>query len=215
MSNKELEMWQGEFGDEYTERNAPTDKNMEQRKAFWASVFSSLPVDTINRPSSILEVGANVGANLVALEALYKVHNENMDFYAIEPNKSAKKILMQQDVRSLKVIGNEASEISLPAASVDIAFTCGVLIHIHPDKLNAAMSEIYRVSKRFIICAEYFSPDARSIRYRGNDGLLWARDFGDEWLNRFPGLRCVGYSFAWKRFTGMDNLTWWAFEKVN
>lgn len=212
---KELEVWKGEFGDEYTERNAPDEKVMEYRKNFWGGLFATLPVQSHNEPQSILEVGANVGANLVALEQLYKLHQKTMDFYAVEINQNAKNILKQQDIRSLKILDGHAGQIECSSASMDIVITCGVLIHVNPDSLRAAMSEIHRVSRRFIICAEYFSPEPRALKYRGEDGLLWTRDFGNEWLNNFPGLRCIGYSFAWKRFTGMDNVTWWIFEKVN
>lgn len=213
--SKEIDVWKGEFGDEYTERNMPDEKVLEFRKNFWGGLFSSLPVQAHNEPKSILEIGANVGANLVALEQLYKQYQKSMDFYAVEINQAAKNILKNQDIRSLKILDGHASQIECSTASMDITITCGVLIHIHPDALRATMSEIHRVSRRFIICCEYFSPEPRALKYRGEDGLLWTRDFGNEWLNGFPGLRCIGYSFAWKRFTGMDNLTWWIFEKVN
>jgi hypothetical protein len=29
----------------------------------------------------------------------------------------------------------------------------------------------------------------------------------------FPDLTCIGHLFAWKRATGLDNLTFWVFEK--
>ena len=51
------------------------------------------------------------------------------------------------------------------------------------------------------------------IPYRGQEGLLFKRDFGGLWLDSFPSLRTVAYGFAWKRVTGVDNLTWWLFEK--
>lgn len=213
--SKEIEAWKGEFGDDYTERNIPDDAAIENRSKFWAGVFGTLPIQSHNKPHTILEIGANVGANLIALEKLYKAHKEPMNFYAIEPNELAKKALKLADIRSLKILDGIAEDIPAPNASIDIVFTCGVLIHIPPNKLPKAMSEIHRVSRRFIICAEYFSPSARPIKYRGEDELLWANDFGELYLQSFPGLRCLGYSFAWKRFTGMDNLTWWVFEKVN
>lgn len=212
---RELEMWRGEFGDEYTERNMPTEQNINQRKIFWAGLFSTMQIDRPNKPKSILEVGANVGGNLIALDELYKSHGEEMDFYAVEPNKKARNSLTMQGIRSLKIIDEDAKKINAPSGSVDIVFTCGVLIHINPNDLMYAMAEIYRVSRRFIICAEYFSPEPRPVLYRGEKELLWARDFGEEWVTKFPALRCVSYSFAWKRFTGMDNLTWFVLEKVS
>ena len=54
------------------------------------------------------------------------------------------------------------------------------------------------------------SPLAASRR---RTGLLFKRDFGALWMDRFHGLRIVDYGFFWKRATGLDNLTWWLFEK--
>ena len=59
-----------------------------------------------------------------------------------------------------------------------MAFTSGVLIHIEPERLGATMDEIHRVSSKYILCAEYFSPRAETLRYRGQEGLLFKNDFG-------------------------------------
>lgn len=212
----QLETWMGEFGDEYTDRNMPDDKIIQQRMMFMSGMMSTLPnIPYQGEPKSILEVGANVGANLRALEAVYKLHDKQVDLFAVEPNTKAKKILMNQNIQGLKIIEGDACHIGAPTASMDVVFTCGVLIHIHPNNFQAALGELYRVSRKFIMCAEYFSPETREIKYRDREGLLWTRDYGEEWLKAFPALRCCGYSFAWKRFTGMDNLTWWTFEKAN
>lgn len=210
-----IDTWTGEFGDEYTDRNMPDEKAIENRMRFWTGVFSTMPILPYNEPKSILEIGANVGGNLVALNKLYKMHDKTIDFLALEPNSKARQLLKQQDIDRLRIVGDTAQNIQLENASVDIVITCGVLIHVPPKELPKALSEIYRVSRRFIICAEYFSPEPREIKYRGEDGLLFTRDFGGTYLDQFQGLRCTGYSFAWKRFTGMDNITWWVFEKVN
>ena len=97
--------------------------------------------------------------------------------------------------------------------AVDFAFTSGVLIHIHPDDLLAACRDIHRVTRRYIGCLEYFSAEPEEVRYRDRDGLLFKRDFGGFWLDNFPDLRTLEYGFAWKRLTGLDNVTWWLFEK--
>lgn len=211
----ELEQWMGEFGDDYTDRNASDDVNITQREAFFAQLFSTLPVNPLDMPKSVLEIGANIGSNLKAIDNLYKNHDQNIQLFGLEPNKKANKILKTQGIRNFTNVQGAAQSIAALDSSFDIVFTCGVLIHIHPDTLYEAMSEIYRVSKKYIICAEYFSPEPRSRKYRGQDGLLWTRDFGEEWLKNFKGLRCTGYGFAWKRMTGMDNITWWNFQKTN
>lgn len=214
--DKQLEAWSGEFGDEYTQRNMPTEQNIQQRMAFFSSIFATLPsIPAQGEPKSILEVGANVGANLRAIEQLYKMHGKVIDLHAVEPNELARKALTSQDINMFKLVEGHAGKIEAPDASYDVVFTCGVLIHISPTNLPMALAEIYRVSKKFIICAEYFSAESREIEYRGQKGLLWTRDYGDIWMKQCQGLRCCGLGFAWKRITGMDNLTWFAFEKVH
>ena len=52
-----------------------------------------------------------------------------------------------------------------------------------------------------------------TIPYRGHTEALFKRDFGSFWLDCFPDLRVLDYGFFWKRLTGLDNLTWWLFEK--
>ena len=58
-----------------------------------------------------------------------------------------------------------------------------------------------------------FSDKPVETPYRDHSDVLFKRDFGGFWLDNFPHLRVVSYGFAWKRVTGLDNLTWWLFEK--
>ena len=60
---------------------------------------------------------------------------------------------------------------------------------------------------------EYFAAEPEEKRYRGQDGLLFKRDFGAFWLEMFPELELIDYGFFWKHATGLDNLTWWLFRK--
>jgi hypothetical protein len=40
-----------------------------------------------------------------------------------------------------------------------------------------------------------------------------ARDYGSMFMDACPDLHPLGTLFAWKRTTGLDNLTFWIFEK--
>ena len=77
----------------------------------------------------------------------------------------------------------------------------------------ASYDEIFRVSSRYILCIEYFSPDPVTIHYRGHDDLLFKRDYGGLWLDWYPVLEHVADGFFWKRTTGLDNVNWWLFRK--
>lgn len=203
---KQLSAWTGAFGDAYIDRNPPEPALLQPRVKMWSRMLDSL----VGRPpQSILEVGANIGLNLRALRQVSPA-----TLFAVEPNAKALGRLVEDGVvpqdRAFQAMGG-----ALPLAdgAVEMAFTSGVLIHIAPDDLPATMGEMHRVSSRYIACVEYFSDQPREIRYRGEEGLLFTRDFGGLWMDSFPDLQLVDYGFFWRRATGLDNLTWWVFEK--
>lgn len=101
----------------------------------------------------------------------------------------------------------------LGATQWDLVVTKGVLIHIDPTDLERAYQVIRLISRRYILIAEYFSPEPVHVEYRGEKDRLWKRDFAGELLDSTPGLELVDYGFAYKRATEEDNLTWFLLEK--
>jgi pseudaminic acid biosynthesis-associated methylase len=203
---EQLKFWRGDFGNAYTERNTTDPALLRARIAMWAPIMSELVGAP---PRSILEVGANIGNNLRALR-----HLTNAEFFAVEPNEKAREIMVEDDlVPAANIRDGMAANIDLPDGAADLAFTSGVLIHIHPDELEASCREIHRVASRYIVCIEYFADRPEEIEYRGHSERLFKRDFGGYWLDLFPEMETAAYGFAWKRLTGLDNLTWWIFRK--
>lgn len=195
------DLWTGEFGDSYTRRN--TDSTLEARRSMWSML---LPSDC----KSVLEVGANTGLNLAAIE----LNQPNMEFYACEPNDMAREELEANGVvPALNITADYADKLRFPDEIVDLAFTSGVLIHIPAEKLIPSMREIHRCAKKWIICGEYFAPSEEMVPYRGHMDVLWRRNYGGLWLDNFLDLRCTACLFAWDRLTGLDNLTYWVFHK--
>ena len=96
----------------------------------------------------------------------------------------------------------------------DLVFTCGVLIHINPNRLNLTYSKIFNLSKKYILIAEYFNPVPAKVTYRNNKNKLFKRDFAKEIMNKY-NLKLIDYGFLWKedkRYTA-DNITWFLFKK--
>ena len=205
-SNPQIKFWRAEFGDGYTDRNAATPEQLASRTMLWSEILRPL---VGKMPASILEVGCNLGINLRTLRRLTQSR-----FYAVEPNDYARSILLRDGVVEQECLrAGMAQSIDLPDGVADLAFTSGVLIHIHPDDLLASCREIHRCAKRYIACIEYFSDKPEMIPYRGHDDRLFKRDFGGFYMDNFPDLTVLATGFAWKRTTGLDNLTWWLFEK--
>lgn len=206
MSNAQVEFWRGQFGDAYTDRNNLKPEFLRARTAMWSSILRHT---IASPPRSILEVGANIGVNLRALRQLTDAR-----FMAVEPNDKARQILAEDGIVAVADMrAGTAAAIDLPERCADFVFTSGVLIHIHPDQLGTSLGEIHRIAGRWICAVEYFADRPTEVAYRGHSNVLFKRDFGGEWLDRFPNLRPVAYGFEWKRVTGLDNLTWWLFEK--
>ncbi len=188
------ELWQGEFGDQYTARNTG---GMYSRAMVW-QCFASVQDHEVE---SILEIGANRGLNLEVLRRI----TPQIDLFACEPNDSARAEL----INCLELPADHVT------AAVDLVFTQGVLIHVPTDKLTRSFHEIHRVAKRYIMFLEYFAPSEEMIPYRGHDNALWRRDYGGLFMNEFPQIKFLGCTFFWKRVTGLDNLTMWIFEKID
>ena len=116
------DFWVGEFGNEYTERNA-----REKLLSSNISLFSSILTKT-HKVESVIEYGANIGLNLRALIAL----NKDIKCSALEINNKA-----AQELR--KISNMEVFECSvldfIPSKKWDFVFTKGVLIHINPNVL--------------------------------------------------------------------------------
>jgi len=204
--NYQLDTWRGDFGDSYTDRNVADENALRARTKMWAQMLRSIEGEL---PSSILEIGANLGLNMRTLKRLTEA-----ELFALEPNAKARQILLDEGVMEPQNLFDAyASAIPMEDRSVDMAFTSGVLIHVPPNDLLASCTEMHRVSRKYIVCAEYFSVAPQELKYRGHNGLLFKRDFGDFWMSSFPDLKLRDYGFFWKRATGLDNLTWWVFEK--
>lgn len=201
-----VDFWMGDFGTTYTERNPATDHEIRARVALWAEILRHIAPE---KPRKILEVGANVGTNLRALRSLSGAY-----LYATEPNEQARRELIESEVAIAGgVVDSIASSINFCDEIAELVFTSGVLIHVPPDDLLASCREIYRCSSRWIVAIEYFSAEPREVPYRGHAGKLWTRDFGAFYLDHFPDLNPIACGFAWRRLSGLDNLTWHIFEK--
>lgn len=202
-----LDAWQGSFGDDYTKRNAPLPEVLAARLKMWSRILGGLDGAP---PDSVLEVGANLGLNLRVLRLLTQA-----PLTAVEPNGSARARLVGDGVLPAeRVHDGVGSRLPFADASHDLVFTSGVLIHVPPADLPATCREIVRVARRYVLAVEYNSEQPAELPYRNQEGLLFKRDFGQFYLDTCPGLRVRDYGFFWRPVSGLDNLTWWLFEKA-
>lgn len=205
MSNFKTEQeafWAGDFGNKYIERN-----NGQNIVAANIALFSKILSFTVSI-KSILEFGANIGLNLMALRALMPV----AQISAIEINKKA-----VEELNKLKYVNVFHKSILdfEPDFLYDFVFIKGVLIHINPDFLPQVYERLYNSSKRYICVAEYYNPTPVEVNYRGHSDKLYKRDFAGEIMDKYPDIQLIDYGFVYQRDNVFPNgdFTWFLLEK--
>jgi ubiquinone/menaquinone biosynthesis C-methylase UbiE len=88
-------------------------------------------------------------------------------------------------------VEGSALGIPYPDADFDLVFTSGLLIHIAPNDLVTAMSEIYRCSTTWIGGLEYYAPEMTEVSYRDRQNLMWKTDYARLYLKNFADLELV------------------------
>jgi len=203
-STEQETFWEGDFGNEYTDRNRGLDL-AAANLAFWGKVLRSA-----SGISRVMEFGSNIGMNLSAIRLLLP----HADLSAVEINKKAafelKKNIPLVDLHQTSILDFTPGD-----RTWDLVFTKGVLIHINPDKLPEVYDRIYNSSSRYILVSEYYNPKPVEIDYRGHAGKLFKRDFAGEILEAYPDLSLVDYGFVYHRdpLFPLDDTNWFLMEK--
>ena len=191
------QLWAGSFGDEYMQRNADAGG---PREPFWDAVLRMAP------PRSVLEVGCNLGGNLMWVGPRVPMRPVGVDV-----NHGA---LTRLRATLPSVIGLRAAAKELPFrnGAFELAYTIGVLIHQPEDTLGQVVDELVRCSSRFVLTCEYYASGTVEVPYRGQVGALFKRDYGAVVAGRHPELRLLQRGFL-GRDQGWDDATWWLFER--
>lgn len=188
MKTKQLNVWTGKFGEEYTDRNTQTTENLDQEYFEELGASATTLFDqalTGLTISSVLEIGCNIGNKLAVLHKLgYKnLTGVEPQQYAINRGKKLYPFITFQQ--------GTVFDLPYPNNSFDLVFTSDVLIHISPKHLAKALGEIVRASRRFVLGFEFYSDKPQKVVYRSHPDLLWRRDYKREYLKVFPNLSVV------------------------
>lgn len=199
--NKQNEFWVGEGGDAYTARNRV---DWRARIPFWARIMDKTGA------RSVFEVGCNAGWNLSAIQRACPSARLN----GCEINMNA---VLQAQAAGLNVSHKDAlfalsryQVVDTWIVTAELVATVGVLIHIPPDKLDGYMRLIATASSDYVLAVEYasLSGDEEPVEYRGQQGLLWRRDFGR--LYQELGLKLIESGDAGP---GFDRCTYWLLRR--
>lgn len=205
LKTEQEEFWaSNEWGSEYIKRNSYD--RVKNNINFFSKVL-----DRTHNVNSIIEFGANIGLNLLALNQLLP----SAKYSAIEINKEAcsslEKLNFLDNIHNESIFDFECKE------KRDLVFTKVVLIHINPEYLDAVYKKLYETSNKYILVAEYYNPTPVEVNYRGHEGKLFKRDFAGELLDKYEDLRLVDYGFAYHRDNNFhqDDISWFLLEKTN
>lgn len=193
--------WAGRFGKEYMDRNRG-NALLTSKTVFFGYALRAAP-----GVRSIYEFGCNIGLNLKALSNI-----GDFELSGMEINPEAAEVARALGVADI-VTGSILGE--MPENNLyDMTFTSGVLIHINPEYLNAAYDNLWRLSRRYVLVAEYYNPTPVSVPYRGHGDRLFKRDFAGDLIERHA-LELVDYGFVYRRdnYAAMDDMTWFLLKK--
>lgn len=196
---EQMAKWSGEFGKEYTDRNALTFEEMEteyqKRYGLTRKEMNLEFLGDLERSIRILEVGSNIGNQLLCLQDMgfKSLYGIELQEYAVELSKARTK--------NINIIQGSAFDIPYKDGFFDIVFTSGVLIHISPSDIGKVLKEIHRCTAKFIWGFEYFADTYEEVEYRGNVELLWKTNFAKLYLDSFSDLRLLKE----KRFKYLEN----------
>ena len=193
--------WAGDFGNAYIERNQG-DALFFQKTATWAKILKC-----VNNVNSAVELGCNIGLNLQAFNAM----KPNLSLTGYEINEKAAELARGACNATIK---HDTIIDKIDDGPFDIAFTSGVLIHINPEHLNAVYENLYMLSRRYVIVAEYYNPTPVSVTYRGHNERLFKRDFAGDLMDTYD-MKLVDYGFIYKRdnWAPRDDFTYFVLEK--
>jgi pseudaminic acid biosynthesis-associated methylase len=195
--------WAGEFGNDYIGRNSGSDLIAANLSLFVTALKAARNLD------SMIEFGSNVGNNIKALKLLYPNQTQS----AVEINPQAASHL-RTFLPENKVYEGSIAEIDIPDL-YDLVLIKGVLIHINPDILRAVYKNLVRATGKYLLVAEYYSPNPVALSYRGQEERLYKRDFAGEIMDAHPEMKLVDYGFTYRRDNSFihSDLNWFLLEK--
>jgi spore coat polysaccharide biosynthesis protein SpsF len=193
------DLWSGDFGDDYVDRNLGA---YDARASFWSRTLEQI------EPVSVLEVGCNVGGNLRFIAPELPAGS----VYGIDVNLKALSYLRESHPQ-VNAILSSAKSLPVRDDLFDLVFSMGVLIHQPEESIRSVISEMIRVSGRWVLTGEYFAEEDVEVPYRGHEGALYRRDYGRLFQEVDPSLTLVDTGRL-SASDGFDDVTWWLFRKA-
>lgn len=138
-------------------------------------------LDGLPRDISILEVGCNIGNQLLCLQ---KMGFKNLTGLEVQSYAAT---LARERCRGIEILEGTIQDLD-PGRRFDLVFTSGVLIHISPDDLPKVLMRVHSCSRQYIWGYEYWAESLREVPYRDHSQMMWKGDYAEQYLEQFDDL---------------------------
>jgi len=157
-----------EYNTEYW--NKYTEKSESQYNEEFAKFIRDLVVSL--RCNSVLEVGCNAGNALRLFPENFEVHGIDLNGNSLERAR--------KNLPSFKFQNGSVTKIPFEDSSIDFVFTHMVLNYIPAEDMPKAISEMFRVSKKYLLTCELFDENESPIE---DEIQFWNRNVCQRWLD--------------------------------
>lgn len=168
------QFWIREFGNSYMQRNDSLDTVNHNDMELIGTTFEEIAkefLEKLDRKSSVLEIGCNMGLRLLALRNLGFTN-----LHGLELNKKATE-MAQKNNPKCTFINSSIEEFNPKGKQYDLVFTADVLIHINPLIINSVVEKMINLTKKYIFGFEYYSDNLVEVPYRDYNNVLWKQNF--------------------------------------
>ncbi len=133
--------------------NAYSDENESRYNEEFAKFTRDLAVSL--RCNSVLEIGCGTGIDLRLFPDTFEIHGIDLNEHALE---IAKEKFPRADFKNGSI-----TELPFEDSSIDFVFTHGLLNYLDNETLEKGISEIHRVSGKYIMNCERFEAAEKQI----------------------------------------------------
>ena len=153
-----------DYWNKYTDDNE--SKHNEEFSKFIRDLATSL------RSNNVLEVGCSSGNDLNSFPNDFDVNGVDLNEHALDMAK--KKFPL------FKFKNGSIIDLPYEDSSMDFVFTHYVLNYISENEIDKAISELFRVSKKYILTCELFDENEGNL---DDNSKAWKRNIYKKWLN--------------------------------
>ena len=152
-----------EFWNKYADENE--SRYNEEFSKYVTNLVSSLP-----GVQSVLELGCGTGIDLRLFPDSFELHGIDLNEHALE--------IAREKVSNVNFQKGDIAKLPFEDSSIDFVFTHGLMNYLDDDILKKGISEMFRVSKRWIMHCEKYEKTEKQI-----DENHKFRNMGEKWLD--------------------------------